>query len=140
MTALARGLVESGLDLGGVDKAGVLAFAERKRRGSYFDRMSSTMKSVRIPLAFVMADIPDGGLKKDETVALIRSCLDDDVTDIGTGPEGFFDHLVHYGALLESEDGRYTCPIPTFRDYLMKEGGLEPPVNEGGSGLDDGPS
>ncbi len=36
----------------------------------------------------------------------------------------FFIHLVHQGALHEESANRYACPIPSFRTYLLKHGGI----------------
>ncbi len=37
----------------------------------------------------------------------------------------FLDHLIHQGALHRHEDKTITCPIPSFRTFLMEAGGLE---------------
>ncbi|MCY4459681.1 MAG: hypothetical protein OXC26_04655, partial [Albidovulum sp.] len=39
-----------------------------------------------------------------------------------TTPEAFFRRLVHQGALHEGADGRFHCPIPSFRSFLIEEG------------------
>ena len=40
----------------------------------------------------------------------------------GCDAHSFFGHLVHRGALQMDGDGRYRCPIPSFRDFLIHEG------------------
>ncbi len=129
LSALARGLVEADRRLRDVDTEAVLDLAERWRRDSYGARMSKEMKSRKTPLARVMADLPEAGLEREESIALVESHVVDRPgwrPPAGMDSEGFLDHLVHQGVLLEGEDGRYTCPIPTFRRYLVERGGLDP--------------
>jgi len=124
MSSLARGLVGTDRDLAAVNRDIVLAHAERRRRKSYFRRLSNSMKSLKTPLARIAFDLSERGKEREETVTLIRSRLPDDPSR--REAEGFLDHLVHQGTLLEDDDGRYACPIPTFRRYLIREGGLDP--------------
>ncbi len=39
-------------------------------------------------------------------------------------PLAFADHLIHRGALQETPDDTITCPIPSFRNWLIEEGGI----------------
>ena len=41
----------------------------------------------------------------------------------GVTPRAFLDHLVHQGVLHDPDgEGRYVCPIPSLRDFLIRQG------------------
>ena len=44
----------------------------------------------------------------------------------GLDADDFFEHLVHQGALQKRADKTIHCPIPSFRTYLIRVGGLKP--------------
>ncbi|MCY4313564.1 MAG: hypothetical protein OXD44_07720, partial [Gammaproteobacteria bacterium] len=35
--------------------------------------------------------------------------------------DSFFDHLLHQGALQDEGDDRFSCPMPSFRTYLLNQ-------------------
>jgi len=130
LTALARALVEADRRLGDVDARAVIDLAERRRKDSYAKRAGSREMRATTPLlARVMAGLPDAGLKRYELLELVHSHVtgrpERDLPE-GMGAEGFLDHLVHRGLLLEGKDCRYTCPVPSFRRYLIGNGGPDP--------------
>jgi len=154
MTALARGLVDAELDLDKVNENAVLDIAERWRQESYEKRAESAeMRGTRPLVSRIMTKLPDGGLKDTGILHLIDSHVadrqgwrlpKDSDSGILMDNQEFLDHLVHHGVLIKGKDNRYTCPIPTFRDYLIEEGELEPvpaerSENDGSDGLGDGP-
>ncbi len=43
----------------------------------------------------------------------------------GYNEETFVVHLIHCGALQESDDGTLNCPIPSFQSYILRRGGID---------------
>ncbi len=140
LTALARGLVEKDRTLAEVDGPGVVELAERWRRDSYADRANTdAMRDAFRLVAKVVADMPDGGVDDDTVIGLIEDHTREErgwrlPTDGRTGgpvrARTFLNHLLHQGTLIEGEDGKYTCPIPSFRSFLMEKGGKPPRLED----------
>ena len=64
-----------------------------------------------------------------------RICDTDSSGDFECPPEytagTFITHLMHCGALEENpETGALTCPIPSFQNYILRRGGLDPSALE----------
>lgn len=156
MTALARGLVEAERNLAAVDAPGILELAGRCREGSYANRADTdAMRDAFRLIARVMADLPDEGVDDDTMIGLIEDNAGeargwrlpiDGRTGKPMEARVFLNHIMHQGVLIRSEDEKYTCPIPSFRSFLMERGGEPPPPsdepdesadNDGGIG--DGP-
>ena len=49
----------------------------------------------------------------------------------GKTANGLYTHLVHRGALQERVDGTVYSPIPSFRTYLVRAGGMNPDAGPG---------
>jgi len=154
MTALARGLVEAERNLAEVDIDGIIELAERWRWDSYVERAKTDlMRAANGLVAKVMASLPNEGKTENELIGEIARLgrPRDDYGNmgyrlVGVDPDGFFTHLLHQGALIEGEDERFTCPIPSFRSFLMERGGEPPPPSDGpdestdnDGGIGDGP-
>jgi len=147
LVALARGLVEAGRKLEDVDRLAVLDLAERWRKDSYAKRAGSDVicDAYRL-VARLMADLPEDGNARPKLVSEIaRHARPEDDRDAegfhippDMGPKGFFRHLVRQGILFERPDRRYTCPIPSFRRYLIESGGLDPDAGPPSGSDDDG--
>ncbi len=43
---------------------------------------------------------------------------------VGMDADSFFVHLLHKGALHEDSINRFVCPIPSFRAFLLEQGGI----------------
>ena len=118
MTALARELLRTGGDLTKADWGRARRDAAGRRRQGYEARCSPAMRLAGTLLARFLRDTL---LPVDEETAVGRlSVL------LGKGAAGemppaeFFYHLVHQGVLHDGNgDGRFECPIPSFREYLI---------------------
>ena len=130
MRALAEGLVAVGGRLAAVDTARVLDRDRHYRTISYSRRVSPAMDEARCLVGAVMAALPESGTDR----AAIIDSLDRVAEARGAEsvawrlPRGMdnamlFDHLVHQGALQRGTDKLYHCPIPSFRTYLIQNGG-----------------
>jgi len=156
MAALARALVETERNLATVDRIGVGELVGRWRRDSYVERTDTDgMRDAFRLVAKVMASLPGEGLDDGQVLGLVESQVKDEIgwrlpiADEITGrrvsARTFINHLLHQGALIEGDDGNYTCPIPSFRSFLMEKGDeSEPPppsddVDDNDSGIGDGP-
>ncbi len=86
------------------------------------------MDEARCLVGAVMAALPEEGLRAGQVLAAITRFAKTDVDPEwglpdGMTARGFLHHLVHQGALQRSPDKLYHCPIPSFRTYLIQNGG-----------------
>ena len=132
MQALAHGLLEADGRLADVDAVAVLREARARRENSYWARVSPAMSRARGLVAEVMKSLPEGGLADDNMLDLI-----DETAEDPSGPRavrlpegmtstGFLDHLIEIGALQSDGRGRLVCPIPSFRDFLVRGYAMAP--------------
>ena len=138
MRALAEQLVARGGRLADVDAVMVREREERFRTASYRRRRSEEIRDARFLVAELMRQVPAEGAEGSDIKDLVRNLarpLDDPEGDGWSLPknrdeEWFLKHLVHQGALQLNENDLYSCPIPSFRSYLMEMGGLARPLPE----------
>ncbi len=130
MRSLAEELVEAGGVLAAVDEAAVAARSLARRVRAYRSRRSPEMQEAIFLIARIMAAVPVSGLRRNDAVGLIESLAGSGgdygwrLPD-GMSPRDLLDHLVHRGALQSGEDDRLTCPIPSFRRFLIDEAARE---------------
>ena len=142
LRSLAEALGVTGGALGEVGMDAVLDRARERRLQAYRARRSPHMQTPIFLLARVMAAVPDAGLRRNEAIAVIRTCALTgneygwDVPE-GMSAENFLDHLVFRGALQPGEDDRLVCPVPGFRRFLVQEGADAFLCGYGGLALDD---
>ncbi len=115
-------------DLSRVDWENTLNMARDNRIRYYRGQQSREMKGSSALVARVMRDVRPGDGKSDVVDSIERYAgsepssrwqLPETMT-----PRAFVDHLIHQGALHEASDQTLTCPIPSFRAYLVRVGGL----------------
>ena len=122
MTALARELVRTEGRLDRADRSRVLQDADALREKADHARRSPAMVRARPLLAEFLKSIPLPVLD-DLAEDALRSLMDAKPIP-GVTPRAFLDHLVHQGVLHDPDgEGRYVCPIPSFRDFLIRQGG-----------------
>ncbi len=132
MRALAGGLVKAEGRLVHVD-SGAVAALEREHRVKRYRRIRSPeMTQSRLLVARVMAVVPREGVADSTVLARIlqeaRPADDPEGEGLwlpeGMSARGFLKNLVHHGALQENDSGLLSCPIPSFRSYLIEQGGM----------------
>ena len=123
-------LIEARGRLADVDAGAVLRRGEELRLTSYRRRVSPEMEGARCLTGAVIQDVAAGA----ERAVVLGSIDKHSVRTEGNEPRlwrlpdgmtapAFLGHLVHRGALQRGEDGLFRCPIPSFRDYLVEQGG-----------------
>lgn len=114
-----------------VDWSHIEKEAKASRTRYYQQQRSSEMKISSVLVAAIMDELPiDNGLKESTvTIAAIMRSIQSKVCDQvgwqlpkGMDATDFVAHLVHNGALHQKANGTFTCPIPSFRNYLIKTG------------------
>ena len=140
LTALGREALRTGGDLGMAEWERVRTEIRTGRDGYYGYQFSAEMREAKILTARIMAGL-DTGNGRGEIIRLISECRAD--ASACAFPEGmdareFFVHLVHRGALHEESVDRFVCPVPSFRTYLLDQGGImenpsSPPGSAGGT-------
>ena len=80
-------------------------------------------------VAAVMAAIPEEGARGGEVLGIIRRTVHSDDAAFpewclpkGMDAKMFRKHLIHRGALQPNEDRMLSCPIPSFRTWLIDQG------------------
>ena len=139
MWALAEDLIEAGGRLADVDAGSVLGRGAELRRTSYRQRVSPEMQGARCLTGAVMQEIAAGAERAAVLGSIDRHSVRVEGSEIRlwrlpddmTAPV-FLDHLVHRGALQQGEDWLFRCPISSFRDYLVEQGGGQECVLEDG--------
>ena len=135
MRALAAELADVGGRLASVDADRVAKIEEAFREESYQVRISPEMESARQLLARVLRALPgEGGWPRDILEREIArqgrprgadTPPDDLPFRLPSGMRDstdFFNHMVHRGVFQLGPGHRYSCPIPSLRDYLVRVG------------------
>jgi len=128
LQALAKSLVQPNTDgrLDQVDWGNVSSTAAQLRKHYYRHQMSPQMQQSTALLAAIMKDSTtnsgnDALLESVErhtgSHQVARWRLPEDMT-----PAGYLDHLMHQGALQANDDDTVSCPMPSFRSYLIERG------------------
>ena len=110
----ARALADAGGDLGQADLDAALAAGERWRR-EYYDARLEGVNADLPAVADVVRRIPGPGAPMHRIVEWCREAT-------GTAAEGSDLHarMIHDGVLQEMPGGLVTCPIPSFRRYILE--------------------
>ena len=131
IAALSAELAAAGGALASVDREAVVDRAARLREEAYGRRRSPNMEGSGALVAGLMRAAGPSGLSRSEALDAIREL------DAGPGgpareslPEGasagaFLEELIRKGALQRGQGARrdrLACPIPSFRDFLLREG------------------
>ena len=119
-------------DVKAIDFNQVDQFAQDARMNYYFARLSKKMKDSFRFLAIVMEQLK-GEESTGEVISIIgrtakRFDGDDDSTmrlPDNVTPREYYEDLIHRGALQEREMDRVSCPIPSFRQFLIHRGKKE---------------
>ena len=115
-------------DLGRISWSAAAKLAAESRLRYYRAQQSPELKATDRLVAAVMRDLRDD-MPWSDVVGLIEANAADApgfrLPD-STTPEAFFRRLVHQGALHEGADGRFHCPIPSFRSFLIDAGERKP--------------
>jgi len=130
LQALGREALGTDGDLARIDWPKVGREAAESRIRYYRAQQSQKMEESTGLVAAVLSDLQPGHGRVDVINSIDRH------VGRGTGvewqlPEGMTarrltDHLIHQGALHSHEDKTITCPIPSFRTFLIEAGGLTP--------------
>ena len=125
LQSFAQVYVEAKGDIEKVDFDAVRKLNLDERTRYYGQRMSPEMKNTYIFLVAVMNQVTRN-LKADVVHMISEQnqkwiSLNDERMSL---PEGmtardYYHHLLHHGALQESDDGWVECPIPSFRQYIL---------------------
>ncbi len=130
LQALGRAALAVNGNLGVVDWQAVVREAEGSRLNYYRDQQSEEMEDAAGLVAAVLRSL-DGN---SGTVGVMGSIGRNVRAEEGWRlPEGmtarsFLSHLIHRGALHRHADKTITCPIPSFRTFLIKKGSSEAEV------------
>lgn len=125
--ALAEEALRREGDLGRVDWDRIGTEAEESRTRYYQHQQSTAMREADGLTAAVLSRLtPD--TKLSGALGLIEGLAVDQPghrLPEGMTVKGFYTHLVHRGALQERADRTIHSPIPSFRTYLVRAGGLK---------------
>ena len=130
LAALAKHLVAAHGDMAAVDFAAVRKRSAILQNRHYNSRMSLEMRGSEDLLAAAMRDLGMHSRRKTFARSLVRHRRPEEGWDLpeGLSANGFFDHLVHRGALQEDRDTlRVDCPIPSFRKFMIALGEASAP-------------
>ncbi len=128
LQALGREVLRTDGDLTAVNWPVILQEAADSRQEYYKIQQDRNLKRARVLVADVMARTHDG-MYHDEIQDVIKGATDDrpgQRLPKDMDAEGFLNHLAHRGALHMDMDGTYRSPIPSFRSFLVRAGGLDP--------------
>ncbi len=100
---------------------------------TYRRRMSPEIRRAGLLTAKILKGIPERGLSGMDITDRIDNLkrLPNDTDGRGLrlpknmDADDFFDHLIGKCVLQDSGDGLYSCPIPSLRRFLIREGGLD---------------
>ena len=126
LQALAQEALRCDGDLERVDWDRIGTAAAESRTRYCLGQQSAEMDEADGLTAVVMSRLEDG-MKMSGVLRLIEENLMDVAghrLPKGLSSKGFYTHLAHCGALQKREDGTVHCPIPSFRTYLIRAGGL----------------
>ena len=127
LQAFGSAVLAAGGDAARISWDGVFAAAAGSRRAYYRAQQDVAMRESGNLVGAVMFEL-DRNLSAMEIISLIERKASDSRPEGGWSlPPGadarsFNNHLVHQGALQTDEDGRFRCPIPSFRSFLIDEG------------------
>ncbi len=130
LQAFGSAALEAGGDAARISWDGVLAAAAESRRAYYRAQQDADMELSGNLVGAVMLEL-DRHSTRREIIRLIKRKAAPGQTEVdwslppGADAHSFLEHLVHQGALQRDEDGRFLCPIPSFRSFLIDEG-MEP--------------
>jgi len=116
--------------------------AKALRKDYYETQQSSLMKKYKAVVAEVLQSVPGSDATVDgaDGGQILKKITSSFATQYGEtlsntlSDEMFRTHLVHQGALQEKGSDLYHCPIPSFRRYLVRVGGLDPDVQSSMAG------
>ncbi len=128
LQAMGRGVLKTDGDLATIDWLEAMRESAESRRNHYHLQQSREMMNASILVARVMAESEDG-MHPGEIQGIIEGNVADrpgQRLPKGKDAEDFLNHLIHQGALHMKPDRTIHCPIPSFRNFLLKAGGLAP--------------
>ncbi len=127
LQAFGSAALEAGGDAARIGWNSVFAAAAGSRRDYYRAQQDMAMRESGNLVGAVMFEL-DRNLSAMEIISLIKRKASDSRPEggwslpPGTDARSFNNHLVHQGALQSDEAGRFRCPIPSFRNFLIDEG------------------
>ncbi len=114
-------------DLGRAAWERIQAEIKTGRDGYYDGQFSDEMEISRNMTAQVMTEL-DYCSDRAAIQNLMDKLHDSDPREYrlpaGMDADSFFIHLVHQGALHRESRNQFVCPIPSFRTYLLEQGGI----------------
>jgi len=124
--ALFGELAETRGDLGRVDSRAVEERADTYRKNSYRARQSEAMYRRGSLVANILKMIPEHGTSSEQALRLIAAKANEKGTEPkglpkGMDAEDFLDHLIHQGIFQPDDTGLLSCPIPSLRNWLIKQ-------------------
>lgn len=126
MAAIGEAALGTGGDLAALDWSAVGQEAAERRRSHYQRQQSNELFGARALVAAVMKEFHPSHYLTDIINGIDRlagSCPGKEwQLPKGFDAEALADHLIHQGILHTDVDKRLSCPIPSFRSYLMKVG------------------
>ncbi len=126
LQALGKEALQTDGDLGEVAWKRIHDESNTGREGYYGHQFSSEMREAKSLTVQIMAAL-DTRHGREEILKLINKCREDSANYVfpeGMSTTEFFVHLVHKGALHEESVDWFVCPIPSFRTYLLDQGGI----------------
>ena len=127
LKALGREALRTGGDLGKAEWERIRIETMTGRDGYYGHQFSAEMKDAVNLTARVMAEL-DRFQSRARIKYLMDGLHESDPRKyrfpVGMDADSFFVHLVHRGTLHEESVDRFACPIPSFRTYLLDQGGI----------------
>ena len=123
--ALFAGLDKTRGDLGTMDSKAVEQKARDWREDSYLMRQSKEIGDSFDLVASLLMAMPEPGMWRDQAVDIIEAKADQKGRKSRQLPKGmdaedFLDHLIHRGIFQPDETGLLSCPIPSFRNWLIE--------------------
>ena len=123
--ALFGELAETRGDLGRVDSRAVEERADAYRKNSYQARQSTEIGDSFNLVAGLLKAMPVSGMWRDQAVDIIEAKADQKGQKSGRLPKGmdaedFLNHLIHQGVFQPDQTGMLSCPIPSFRTWLIE--------------------
>ncbi len=86
----------------------------------YQERVSPEIKTYKSLIIAVMKTLHDEPYRTDILDVLAGDSKKKDFPYYTKETTDFFDHLIHQGALQEDADGIVSCPVPSFRTWLIE--------------------
>lgn len=122
LTALARELLRTDGDLALADWVRTNRDASALRTAGYAVGVSLEMENAATLLAQFLRGIEDQPVRRVHALAELQRLMElSPVRDME--PEEFLDHPIHQGVVHDPNGDRlYLCPIPSFRDFLIRRG------------------